>query len=515
LSDIKNTTPKAGLYLVLATLLMAVSGLVYELLAGTISSYLLGDSVTQFSLVVGWFLTSMGIGSWFSRFIRSNHLFWLIVMEMSLGVLGGHMAIIGFVSFTYTQVYSAVLLTLIGTLGIGVGLEIPLVLQILKDIDSLRVTVANVLSADYIGALLASLLFPFILLPHLGMNQAGLLAGLANVLIAFWLVWIFRKSIEKGLYILVAGGIASLVLLSSSFALSSTWISDMESSLYQDKVLLTRQSPYQRIVLTRWKEDVRLYLNGHLQFSSLDEYRYHETLVHLPMMRAAEKRRVLILGGGDGMAVREVLKYPSVERVVLVDLDSVVTNLFSQKEMLMQLNDSSLADPRVEIINTDAFSYLQNNRDFFDVIMADLPDPSETTLSKLYSRVFYGLALRRLAQGGQFITQSTSPFRSREAFWCIHQTIESLADSLHQPFVEAVQVQIPTFGSWGFQLVSYSDPQKQQDSLQVSTRFLKQEMLPSLFQFPKDMSELSTQISTLDHPSVSHYYSRGYHKYLE
>ncbi|MCM8525038.1 MAG: polyamine aminopropyltransferase [Lentisphaeraceae bacterium] len=504
-----------GIILVTATLLMAVSGLIYELLAGTLSSYLLGDSVTQFSLVIGCFLTSMGVGSWLSRFITKKQLQWLITIEIVVGFIGGTLAIIGFAAFTYTDLYQVTLLSLTSLIGILVGLEIPLVICILKDFNSVKITVANVMSADYIGALAASLLFPFFLIPHLGLNKSGIVAGGANVLIALLLTLKFKAHLKTAYVKLVLFASVCLVTLTGLFFVSSSMVSYMEDRVYQDEIIYAKNSKFQRIVITRWRDDFRLYLNGHLQFSSIDEYRYHEVLVHTPMSLAKKRDSVLILGGGDGLAAKQVLKYKDVAQVTVVDLDGEVTKLFTENPILAKLNNEAFKDPRVNVINNDAMQFLMNDTGLYDVVIADLPDPSDPGLAKLYSKTFYGLIARRLKDEGIFITQSTSPFRSREAFWCINNTIKSVTLAERKMNVKGLHVLIPTFGTWGFNIASFKPIDIDKFKLEIPCRFLNQSFAQTMFEFPDDMKPVETGVSTLNEPVVVKLYRMGYHRYLD
>lgn len=504
-----------GLFLVAATLLMAISGLIYELLAGALSSYLLGDSTTQFSLVIGVFLSCMGLGSWSSRFITRNHLVWLIGIEIAVGIIGGSIALCGFAAFAYTSLYQVVLLGMTGIVGVLVGLEIPVVIAVLKNTNSPEANISNVLSADYVGALVASLLFPFLLVPHLGLNKAGLVAGASNIAIALVLAYKFRRSLRRSFGSLMTAGAVSLGILATFYVTSGTLISHMEDQVYQDRIIFAKNSPFQRIVLTRWRKDLRLYLNGHLQFSSVDEYRYHETLVHLPMSLRKAPESVLVLGGGDGLALRELLKYPQIQSITLVDLDPEVTGLFQTHPLLTRLNQNALNHPKVKILHQDAMQFLHEDQASFDLILSDLPDPSDPGLAKLFSRSFFGLAMRKLRPGGLLMTQSTSPFRSRSAFWCIHNTLASLGTHERPVYVKALHVQVPTFGKWGFNLASFDpiDPTKLR--LRVPTKFLSNDFVPSMFVFSKDTAAMSTPISTLNDPVIARLYQDGYHKYLE
>jgi spermidine synthase len=399
-----------------------------------------------------------------------------------------------------------------------VGLEIPLLVRILRDVLSLRITLSQVFSADYLGALVASLIFPFVLLPHVGLVQAGFLMGLMNVLVAGIVVWRFRRHLGRARRGLIATSVLSALVLGAGLIGSGRLVGFMENRLYQDEVIYAADTPYQRMVLTRWRDDVRLFLDGHLQFSSVDEYRYHETLVHPAMGLADEHRRVLILGGGDGLVARQVLKYNGVRRIDLVDLDPVVTELFTKRPMLSRINEGALSDPKVHVHNADAMRFLEQTDRFYDVILMDLPDPGAPGLGKLYSRSFFRLVARRLAAGGAVATQATSPFRSREAFWCIVHTMENGLGGARpggRMAVHPYHTLVPTFGTWGFAVATVSEMEPKELTVEVPTRYLTDETLPGLFVFPPDMAEVPTPLSRLNDPVVCRLYRRGYHKYLE
>ncbi len=508
----------AGVMLLLAVFVAAICGLVYELIAGTLSSYLLGDSVTQFSLVIGFFLTAMGVGSYLSKFVSRNLIAFFIGVEIAIGLIGGVTALVGFAAFALTELYQPILLGLVVVVGALVGLEIPLVVRILRQMQSLRVSLANVLSADYVGALAASIVFPFALLPHLGLVRAGMVIGLANVAVAGLFLWRFESIVGRSARRLKTVALASGLLLAGGAVASGRLVSYFESRLYQDEIILALRTPHQRLVITRWRDDVRLYLDGHLQFSSVDEYRYHEALVHPAMSLAGRREHVLILGGGDGLAAREVVKYPDVGSVEIVDIDPVVTNLFRDNPMLRALNNEILSDSRVTVHNLDAMRFLQETDRLYDVIIMDLPDPSAPGLGKLYSTTFFGLIGHSLTSDGMLAAQCTSPFRSREAYWCIINTIEAVKwgpgvnDRFHARPYHTV---VPTFGTWGFVVAGRHPPDVEDVVLRVPARYLSDDLLQTLFVFPPDMARVETPISTLDDPVVCRLYSQGYHKYLD
>ncbi|MDH3718039.1 MAG: polyamine aminopropyltransferase [Planctomycetota bacterium] len=518
-TEVPRYDSRAGLLLLFAVFVLALCGLVYELIAGTLSSYLLGDSVTHFSLVIGIFLFSMGIGSFLSRFLRQQLLAWFVGIEILIGLVGGTTALVSFASFAFTDLYLPTLFIMLTTVGMLVGLEIPLVLRILRCAESLRLTAANVLSVDYLGCLAASIAFPFFLVPHLGLVRAGAVMGLANVAVAAMLCWTFASDLGRWRRrLVVMTGLTGALLLAVTL-LAGQAVSYLENRLYQDEVIFARNTPLQRVVVTRWRNDIRLYLNGLLQFSSLDEYRYHEALVHPPTSLVARPEQILILGGGDGLAAREVLKYPEVRKIDLVDIDVHVTELFRDNSLLARLNDYALRDPRITIHNMDALKFLENNNRQYDVIIVDLPDPSDDSLAKLYSLPFYRLIRRSLAPAGMMVCQATSPFRSRETFWCIHHTVQAAGGNRERGGpawqARAYQSLVPTFGLWGFVLAGHAPVDPAQIRLRVTTKYLTDELIAGLFVFSSDTSEVETSISGLMDPAVSRLYRSNYRQLFD
>ncbi|MCB1638474.1 MAG: polyamine aminopropyltransferase, partial [Thiothrix sp.] len=374
------------LALLAATFVIAICGLVYELLAGTLSSYLLGDSVYQFSLVIGLFMSSMGIGSWLSRFVDGALPLHFVRLQLLVGLTGGFTAPILFFAFAILDNYSPLLFLLVILLGAMMGMEIPLVVRILREHFSLKTNLSNVFTADYIGALFAALLFPLVLVPQLGLLQTGFLFGILNLLVGLLALLVFRNTVATAPRKRLQWSIlAGLLMLALGFVLSERFTASMETRLYQDEIIHAEDSPYQRLVLTRRQGRLRFYLNGALQFDSIDEYRYHETLVHPALGLLPQVEEVLILGGGDGMAARELLKDPRIKAITLVDLDPAVTTLFSTSPLLTRLNRHSLTDPKLTRVNTDAWKFLEQSRTLYDLVVIDLPDPNNASLSRLYS----------------------------------------------------------------------------------------------------------------------------------
>lgn len=494
---------------------MAACGLIYELVAGAVSSYLLGDAVTQFSLVIGVFLSAMGLGSFLARFIHRRLLETFVEVEIWLGLVGGLSSLAMFAVSAYAgPVFPVFFYALCAVIGTLVGIEIPLLVRILREGGGLSAALSNVLALDYLGALAAAILFPFVVLPLVGLSRASVLFGLMNLAVAFAGI---RLLPGRRAFTLARAGVVTLLLL-GALAASGSLVGFLEDVHYQDDVVYAKDSAYQRVVLTRWRDDLRLYLNGNLQFSSVDEARYHEALVVPAMESHPQPRQVLILGGGDGLAAREVLKYAHVEHVTVVDIDPVVTTLSRERRELRALNGDSFRDARVEVVNDDALLFLERDSTFYDVILADLPDPNSETLAKLYSTSFYALVARHLSAGGIFVTQATSPFFAPKAFWCILATLEAAVPPGGAPPLRAVpyHVNVPSFGEWGFVMAARVELAVDTLRPSVPTRFLTGEVLRAMFAFGKDLRLPETPtVNRLDDPVLFQYYEAGWRYYNE
>jgi spermidine synthase len=494
--------------LLFSVFVVASCGLAYELIAGALSSYLLGDSITQFSTVIGTYLFAMGVGSWLSRYVLRDLVARFIQIELMVGVLGGFSAAgLFFVFVWFSSPFKLALYLAVFGIGVLVGLEIPLIMRILQRDLAFKDLVSQVLTFDYLGALAVSILFPLLLVPHLGLVRSGLLFGLLNVLVALWALWLFREQLQNagGLR---AQGVVSLLVLLAGFAAASQFTTLAEAHLYADEIVYTENTPYQRIVITRWKDDLRLHLNNNLQFSSRDEYRYHEALVHPGLSTLPGARRVLVLGGGDGLAVREILKYPQIETVTLVDLDPAMTTLFSTAPPLRKLNNDALLSPKVRVVNADALQWLEENDDLFDFVVVDFPDPSNFAIGKLYSAAFYRLLEKHLTAGALAVIQSTSPLYARQSFWCVVTTLESVG-LVATPY----HALVPSFGEWGFVLAgrrAYRPP----DVYPVDTRFLTPEITPALFQFPKDMARVDAEVNRLNSQVLVRYFENEWRQVI-
>jgi spermidine synthase len=485
--------------LLVSVFLIAACGLIYELIAGSLASYLLGDSILQFSTIIGSYLAAMGLGSFLSSYITRGLVARFVEIELMVGLVGGFSSSLLFLAFAYTSSFRLLLYVLVVVIGTLVGLEIPLLMRILKERFQFKELVAHVLTFDYLGSLGASLLFPILLVPKLGMVRSALLFGLINAGVALWSVFLFRDQIARQRSLIVQCGIVIAMLLTG--AVFAEQISNTaDNQLYADDVIFTRDTQYQRIVLTKWKDDLRLFLHSHLQFSSRDEYRYHEALVHPGLSSLPGARRVLVLGGGDGLAVREILRYPDVERIQLTDLDPEMTKLFSTHPLLSELNQHSLTNPKLHITNADAFVWLDQTQDMYDFVVVDFPDPTNYSLGKLYTTAFYRLLKRHVSRGGLVVVQSTSPLFARQSYWCIAETMKQAGFQ-----VNPYHVYVPSFGEWGF-ILGGLEPYEQPTSVPGGLRFLTARDLPQMFQFPLDMQPVTVIPNRLNDQVLVRYY---------
>jgi spermidine synthase len=516
--------------LLASLLLLSACAILYELLISTVSTYLLGSSVLHFSITIGLFLTFLGVGSWFSKFLSEPLLDRFIFIELLLGLVGGFSAVILYLGNAYFDAYYGLLLLTTASVGILAGMEIPLLTRLLEKTDSLRSLIAHVLTFDYLGALVASLVFPLVLLPLFGTMRTAFIVGLINWSVAIFNMIVFKNDLKKAITLKLLSiftGIALMVGFFSSFQLMD-FADDMA---YQDAIILTKQTPYQRLVVTQWNDDVRLYLNGNLQFSSVDEYRYHEALTFIPLAAARKPdMKVLILGGGDGLALRDIWRMDtffqqqnigSIDSVDLVDLDKEMVDLARNNAHFTQLNLKSLDNPKVKCYFEDAFMFIKNGSSRYDVIIIDLPDPSDPSLGKLYSKEFYSMVRQRLAADGLMVTQSTSPFFAREPFWCINHTLKSVF-----PKVIPYHAHVPSFGDWGFNLAFAIDAGKNDveflknrlkttiSTPSVFCRFLTQKNIVSSFDFDKDTEDVpTTPVNTLEDMALVRLYDASFRKF--
>lgn len=461
----------------------------------------------HFSLTIGFFMFFMGIGSYASKYLEKNLIERFIQIEISIGFIGGISAAVLYASFSLSKYYYITALLLIAIISCLIGLEIPLVARILRASSNLKDTLANILAVDYLGALIASILFPLVLVPYLGLMRTAFLIGMLNTAIAVVTQRAFLEHLVNPRKLLFSG-LAVIALLTAGLVFSFKMIGYLEGFIYQDPIVFAEESTYQKIIITKHKEDVRLFLNGNIQFSSIDEHRYHEPLAHIALSNVTSKEEILVLGGGDGLLAREVLKYRDVKHLTIVDIDKRMTDLAKDNPIFLELNRSSMRDPRVTIVNQDAFGYIQNTTKRFNVVLIDLPDPNDLAIGKLYSLEFYRAIKKRLAADGIVITQASSPFFAREAYWCVATTLEEAFEH-----VTPLWVYVPSFGPWGFHIASPISYNFRNSKPSVEMRYLNEELIPSLFVFDPDSNRVPTEVNRLDNQKLVEYYETGWNSW--
>lgn len=486
--------------LLLAAAISSASGLASELLLGTLASYLVGNEALSYGIAVGGFLAAMGVGSYLSRFVgsqKSTLLNAFMTVELLIAPLNAILPLGLFAVFIFGgEIWLGLgLVTLI--LGTLAGLEIPLLTRMVEVEEGLKNALAGVLAMDYFGALVGALAFPVVLLPIVGMFPAAAILGIFPAVMVFFLGRAFPTLAR---WQVVGLGMAILLTVFSIMVVPIT--QRLENNLYGAPIMERTQSAYQRLVLTRQGKDVRLFLDGDLQFSTTDEYRYHEGLVHPALKAVSAPKNVLLLGAGDGFALREVLKWDSVKEVTLIELDPKVVEWGKTYPALVNGNNNSLNDPRVNIRYGDAFKLVSELETRFDVIIADFPDPDRNVLSKLYSLGFYRQLQAHLIPEGVLATQASSPFFAPKAFACIAKTLEALDFQVY-PYT----VNVPSFGPWGFVLATESTfTPELSNPFPFETRFLSPAVFPSLFALPPDLAITDeVEINTLAHPVIVNY----------
>ncbi|NBC07412.1 MAG: hypothetical protein GVY26_09495, partial [Bacteroidetes bacterium] len=346
----------------IAIFIAGLCSIVYELLISTTSAYFLGDSITQFSLTIGFYMAAMGLGSYLSKWFGEDKLAaWFITVEGLLGLMGGASVPLLYYFFTRLSpnAYQGLVIGLTVIIGTLTGFEIPLLARIMKKYYPLRVNLANVMSLDYFGALLATLLFPFLLLPFFGLFRSSVFFGLVNVALGVFVLYYFVGHLRRRLLRILLGvslgiSLAFAALLYFAQPLLEQW----DSRAYPHRIIYREQTPYQQLTITKNRSDVRLHINRVIQFSSTDEYRYHEALGIVPLETARYAENILILGGGEGLLAREVLKDPRVKQVTIVDLDPAVFRLGRNNPYIRALNKGALNHPRVRTIAQELGEHL-------------------------------------------------------------------------------------------------------------------------------------------------------------
>ena len=553
-----NIRPRvATILLALSMFLTGASGFIFECILSTVGTFILGNSIEQFSVTISLMMLMMGLASFWQRRISDRNLVEkFLLVEVGMAVLGGFAPIAVYAAYATMEIhFIAVQYFFILSIGFLIGLEIPLVLRLNRNyVPKLKSNIATIFSTDYLGAFIGAVVWVYVLLRHFPLTEISFFVASINfaVALATYGYFSYHRVASRGVVFI------SLILLTAAslafgYSGNRDWNRVLEQRFYSEPIAFSLTTKYQHIVLTASSNpvDYRLYINGNLQFASLDEHIYHEMLVHPAMTLAGKRDRVLILGGGDGLALREVLKHPETREATLVDIDPGMIEFARSHDVMTELNQAAFQDvrvsaealddsyleegtqpvyeyardlglgnyevlseaARVSIYTIDASKVLDDLRGTYDVVLIDLPDPNSVELVKLYSREFYLKLNRVLAPGAMIGVQATSPYHAKESFLCILRTIRS-AGYEALPYHDNV----PSFGDWGWILAWNSGETADRALSRVmaleglaadeeSLEYLSPARLKAAFSFGKSALEShSVEINTLMSPVLLRYY---------
>ena len=514
---IKKLSSKSGV-LMLALFATGVSGIVSEYVLATMATYFIGDSVFQWTMVLSLMLFAMGLGSRLSKIFEKDLIFYFILIEFTLSVLASFSAFFTYAIMPYTESLVFIIYTFSVLIGLLIGMEIPLVTRINSEYENLKVNISNVMEKDYYGSLIGGIFFAFIGIPFLGLTYTPFVVGGINFLVAILVLVRFRKMYrQKIALVFVTIGVTISIVLGIVFIKPVILFGNQ--SLYEGKVIYSKQTRYQQITVTQLLDHYWLYLNKGKQLSTFDEWFYHEPLVHSVMAVADNPQKVLVMGAGDGCAVRELLKYNQVKQIIVCDLDPEMTKIGKDHPIFRKINQDAFHSNKVSIVNADAFQYLKENKVHFDVIIADFPDPRTIELNKLYSFEFYKLCWSRLSEDGVFITQASSPYYTTKAFRTIEKTLTA-ADFITLP----IHNHVYTFGEWGWVIGSKkiaSEEMKKRirtvDLSDMDLKFWKNDAGYLITSFGADLVPVNKEeieINMIHNPILYRYYAEGNWSYF-
>ena len=535
---------------------LAACGLIYEYLLSHYAGRILGAVETAIYAMIGIMIVSMGLGAFAARVFKSpfTAFAWLEGIIALLGmttilVIATLIALVGTLPQTLSAIFNLPPDTMLDgqilenlrksaeftpylagfILGFLIGMEIPLIARVRQQVYGkfLENNAGTIYGADYLGAGVGAAIWVSFML-SMDIIYAAMLTALLNVVAGWIFLWRYFERIKYAKALIVFQGFL-LVVVAIVNLFGSHWMQQLTNVLYKDQVVYSAQSNYQHIAITERslgavdKINLDLYLNGRLQFSSADEHIYHSMLVYPAMAASNRHNDILIIGGGDGLALRDVLSW-NPQNVTLIDLDSDLVKLFSGQgdtsnnitQRLTELNNNAFSDPRVNLIQGDAFIEIdpllaQGKK--FDTIIIDLPDPSHPDLNKLYSDFFYSKVARLLQGDGAMIVQSTSPYHARNAFISIGKTVK--AAGLKN--VEQMRQNVPSFGEWGWTIATKagkksSERIKELTDWPVKHPWLSPELIAASFVFPanyyNNINEI--KINYLGSSVLFHYHHRAW-----
>lgn len=580
-----STRSTSKLFAVMPRIVMAnvmvitgAAGLVYEYILSTVNTYLMGNSIIQFSITIGLLCLAMGVGSHVQKYIEKGMVEAFVFAELLLVLLGGFAPIALHWIFSMTPAnYPWIMVVYVLIMGVLIGIEIPLIIKINQHFTkNLGSNIAGTWAWDYAGGALGVIGWVMLLQSNVPLTNISFIVAGANIVAAIIALWFFwRHGLMQwklsGFFCSLATAVV-IALTFTGLANVDVWSKITSQKLYEDPIVFQQQTNYQQIVMTATPDldspsgkTYELFLNGNKQFNSKDEKIYHELLVHPAMNLAESHSNVLVLGGGDGMAVREIVKYPDVENVTLVDLDPGMIELARTDPLLIDLNDGAFLDARVhsepsagiqntgeqkeilmetgeisdvdcpvttvgdgsqqvicsgepvtekvatvDVFTIDADRFISENTGPWDVVIVDLPDPNSIELAKLYSLEFYSKIKQNMSANGIVVVQSTSPYHAKETYLCIMRTMAAAGLGV-VPYHENV----PSFGDWGWIVGSPAlsgeqlhEHAEQLEAFPVATQAIDHNVFHRSLVFNVDaLTSTNSEISTVMRPTVFNYYT--------
>ena len=538
---------------------LAGCGLIYEYLLSHYAARVLGAVETTIFAMIGIMIVSMGLGSFAAKVFKNpfTNFAWL---ELLIALLGLSSVLIIATLFAFANTLPQIIANTYGLppdlnpeggiflfiknfaslspyimgflLGFLIGMEIPLIARIRETLYEKNLThnAGTIYGADYIGAGVGAAIWVLFML-SLEITTAAVFTASANLVEGLVFYIRYHKKIKFSPAFLLCQLILAAVAL-NIYNNGSSWDAHLEATLYKDKVIYSEHTQYQHITITKRIMNpgsppiYSLFINGRTQFSSFDEQIYHEMLVHPAMAASANQKNILIIGGGDGLALREVLKW-NPEKITMLELDKSIVDFFKTEKFdensgtiinkdLLELNQHALSDKRLNIIYGDAYlsvDKLSQKHTLFDTIIIDLPDPSHPDLNKLYSNRFYEKVRHLLSGDGAMVVQSTSPYHAKKAFLSIGKTVK---DAGYQ-HVEQFHQNVPSFGEWGWTIATKNGQSalqrlNQAHQLGVKTSWLTPELIKSSFNFPLNyFAELKNiEVNTLNNHALYQYHQKAW-----
>ena len=460
-------------------------------------------------------LFSMGLGARLTKMMDGNLLEKFIWIEITLSILASFVSLIIYTIATYTIYTGFAIYSLSIIIGLLIGMEIPLVIRINDQFEALKINVSSMMENDYYGSLLGGMFFAFIGLPFLGLTYTPFVLGFVNYSVAIVLLIVLWKDLKQQVKSRL--GVANalvFVFLFTGILNANKVIDHGEEMRYKDRVIYSKQTKYQKLVITQSNEDYWLFINGNQQLSTVDEIMYHEPLVHPLLKLHPHPKDILILGGGDGCAAREILKYKSVQNITLVDLDPEMTRIAAEHPVLSEINQHAMEHEKITVINRDGYAFLEDKKNYYDIVIIDLPDPKTIELGRLYSYEFYKLCYKSLRPNGLIVTQAGSPYFAARAYKCIDMTMSEAGFA-----TVPIHNQVITLGEWGWILgaknlskTQFKNALVQLEFEDIPTKWISNEAMTLMTSFGKDFTEdakESVEVNTIHNPVLFNYYLKG------